>query len=241
MAERSDEEPAPREQQDPLPSTADLTTQLEQARNELAELERAVETLPDIFETKFCAAVKTVMDTNRALAHEQRQLNEALRTALPPASPLRLPAVKLKLSPLDWHRDRRASLVVGVSLTLGLAIAGVLAQRPRLPWQQNQASRPNPKPVQAAALRTDSVLQLRATGSSWVEVQDLQTGEVLLIGVLEAGDARTIRLRQGLRMRSGRPDLLNLQIDDGPPRAFGDINGLGWQTVLPPHVRKAPA
>jgi hypothetical protein len=64
---------------------------------------------------------------------------------------------------------------------------------------------------------------------------------VLLIGVLEAGETRTIRLRQGLRIRSGRPDLLSLQIDNAPPKAFADINSLGWHTVLPPSVRKAPA
>jgi hypothetical protein len=236
MAEVSDTGSTPDKDHALQASTADLNTQLVQAREELAELERAVETLPDIFETKFRAAVKSVMDTNRALALEQQQLSEAVRTALPPASPLRLPAVTWKFSPHDWQRYRKPGLLLGVGMALCLVLGGVMAQRSRMPRPSSATAQRQPAPLQ-----TDSVLQLRADGSSWVEVQDLHSREVLLIGVLEAGETRTIRLRQGLRIRSGRPDLLTLQIDDAPPRAFGDINGLGWRTVLPPNVRKAGA
>ena len=104
MAEVSDTGSTPDEDNALQASTADLNVQLIQAREELAELERAVETLPDIFETKFRAALKSVMETNRALALEQQQLSEAVRTALPQISPLRLPAMTWTVRSLKWKR-----------------------------------------------------------------------------------------------------------------------------------------
>lgn len=231
---------------DPPDSRISLTSeaidqQLAAARAELDALEQAVDALPEIFEAKFRQGLAAVVETNRQLVAQQVLLRRQC-AALPPVrrapawtwSSIRLPRLRLPAV-----QARQLAAVVLASAGMGL-LAWAGAQ-----WSQHQSTRlvrrASPVPESPVTAAQGSTLLLRASGTSWVEVQDLSTREVLLIGLLEPGQQRQIRLRQGLRIRSGRPDLLSIQIDAGAQQPFGNNVGLGWRTVLPPALRKAGA
>lgn len=197
------------------------SSELELARTELAALEGALEELPQILEDKFRQRLLALRKFNHQLEREQASLRNQLMASQRAAG-------------VPW----RMVLVVALACT-GLAGLGWSAARPRVPGSA-AALRP-PTASRLAAPVSSSILQLQAQGSSWVEVQDLRSQAVLFIGVLEAGQSRTIRLRQGLRLRSGRPDLLTLRIDDGPREPFGLSQGQDWRTVMPPVLRTAGA
>jgi len=197
------------------------SSELELARTELAALEGALEELPQILEDKFRQRLLALRKFNHQLEREQASLRNQLMASQRAAG-------------VPW----RMVLVVALACT-GLAGLGWSAARPRVPGSA-AALRP-PTASRLAAPVSSSTLQLQAQGSSWVEVQDLRSQAVLFIGVLEAGQSRTIRLRQGLRLRSGRPDLLTLRIDDGPLEPFGLSQGQDWRTVMPPVLRTAGA
>ncbi|MFM1812259.1 MAG: hypothetical protein RLZZ336_1197 [Cyanobacteriota bacterium] len=202
-------------------------SELELARRELAALEGALEELPQILEDKFRQRLLALRQINHQLQLEQASLKTQLmaspRPMGPPWRPVLLVALACTaLAGLGWGAARQLGYRTGYR-------TGAIRQPPlnseRLP--------------PAAAPLSNSVLQVQAQGSSWVEVQDLRSHAVLFIGVLEAGQSRTIRLRQGLRLRSGRPDLLTIRIDDGSPQPFGLSHGQDWRTVMPPAFRTA--
>lgn len=87
-------------------------------------------------------------------------------------------------------------------------------------------------PAPPPAARSDQDLRLRATGESWLEVRTL-AGEVVYVNTLQEGEDTTIRLREGLQLRSGRPDLLEFAVDDQPFQVLGPVDDLSWRTVLP--------
>jgi hypothetical protein len=95
------------------------------------------------------------------------------------------------------------------------------------------ASTPEPSRFQ------DQELRLRARGECWLEVQTLE-GEVIYVNTLQAGDQQRIRLRDGLRIRAGRPDLLDVAVGDGPFEGLNMIDNLGWRTFLPDALPQAP-
>ncbi len=201
------------------------SSELELARRELAALEGALDELPQILEDKFRQRLLALRQINQDLQREQASLRAQLMTSPPPAAaPRRLVLLVAlgcsALAGLGWS----AALQLGFRTS---ALRQPLLNSERLP------------PV--AAPLSNSVLQVQAEGSSWVEVQDLRSHAVLFIGVLEAGQSRTIRLRQGLRLRSGRPDLLTIRIDDAQPQPFGLSQGQDWRTVMPPALRTAGA
>ena len=207
-----------------------LAQQLAEARAELSALEQAVDELPQIFEAKFRQGLAAVVQTNRQLAAQQVQLRRACAEALPPARSVArwvLPPWCIAVVP----RQVMVGVAVGavVLLAIGWGATVLMEHKP------SRSRGPAPRSAQSIPV-SDSQLILRASGTSWVEVQDLVSHETLLIGNLDAGEQRTVRMRRGLRIRSGRPDLLRVAIDGGPPAALGDIHGLGWRTVMPPRV-----
>jgi len=197
-------------------------SELERARSELTALKGALEELPQILEDKFRQRLLALRQGNHQLLLEQASLSRQL-LASPRAAGV----------PWPWV------LAVGLACA-GLAGLGWSLARPRL-VAPTAALRLPAASRSAAPVSTSSILQVQARDSSWVEVQDLRTQAVLFIGVLEAGQSRTIRMRQGLRLRSGRPDLLTLRIDDGPAEPFGLSQGQDWRTVMPPALRTAGA
>lgn len=207
-------------------SSSSFISELELARNELAALEGALEELPQILEEQFRQRLLALRQFNHQLQREQASLRTQLMASQRPRRVL-------------WR-----SVLVAVLACTALAGLGWSAAR-QSGWRPMAARRLPAAPL-AAGLRpatplSNSILQVQALGSSWLEVQDLRSHAVLFIGVLEAGQSRTIRLRQGLRLRSGRPDLLTIRIDDGQSQPFGLSQGQDWRTVMPPVLRTAGA
>ena len=200
------------------------SSELELARNELAALEEALEELPQILEDTFRQRLLVLRQINHQLQIEQASLRTQLMAAPRPIG-------------VPWLQGLVVAMACIALAGLGWGAARHLGWRPSLRQPLPNSDRLPP----AAAPLSNSVLQVQAQGSSWVEVQDLRSHAVLFIGVLEAGQSRTIRLRQGLRLRSGRPDLLTLRIDDGQPQPFGLSQGQDWRTVMPPALRTAGA
>lgn len=227
------------------PAASDwLDQQLAEAQAELNALEQAVEDLPHVLEVKYRQRLAAVVEANRQLQAQQQLLQQQ-------CVPLPLPQhgsrwtrlrrlVAVQGIGLPPHRRRTVALIAGAAVAVA-ALTWAAARRWPLPPQRPALQGVAPAASAALPRATTSTLVLRALGSSWVEVQDLATREVLFIGVLEAGEERTIRLRRGLRLRSGRPDLLMLQVDDAAPMAFGALQGYGWRTVLPPVIRTGGA
>lgn len=89
------------------------------------------------------------------------------------------------------------------------------------------------EPSASVAQSSDLPLRLRAQGEAWVEVRDL-AGEVVYVNTLRMGEEAQVRLGQGLRVRSGRPDLLEVALADQPYIALGPVYDLSSQTFLPP-------
>jgi hypothetical protein len=202
--------------------------QLADARCELVALEQSLELLPQILEDKYRHHLASVVQTNRQLFDQQLYLRQCLVAA---ASSSRLLPPSRRMRPI--------LIVMGCVGVLALVCTSALLRK-----QLTRQALMRPSAVnldRPASVVSDSMMQLSAKGESWVEVQDLVTQETLFVGVLNAGDFRKIRLRRGLRIRSGRPDLLSLQIDTAPPIPFGEAPGEVWRTVLPPELKKARA
>ena len=195
--------------------------ELQRARLELAALEAALEELPQILEDKFRQRLLALRQINHQLQLEQASLRTQLK---PPQRPSAGP--------------RRLALLMVLACT---ALAGLGWGAARQLGSRAAVVQPPAALPPAALPQSRSTLQVQAQGSSWVEVQDLRSHAVLFIGILEAGQSRTIRLRQGLRLRSGRPDRLTIRIDDGSPQPFGLSQGQDWRTVMPPELRTAGA
>lgn len=202
-------------------TVASSSSELELARKELAALEGAVEALPQILEDKFRQRLLALRQFNHQLELEQASLRNQLMASQ-------------RAVGVPWRMALVAALVCTGLAGLGWSAARTWGAGSTVSLRLPAASRP-------AVPVSSSILQVQARDSSWVEVQDLRTQAVLFIGVLEAGQSRTIRLRQGLRLRSGRPDLLTLRIDDGPAEPFGQSQGQDWRTVMPPALRTAGA
>jgi len=227
---------------DESPPAADsIDHQLASARAELAALEQAVDELPEIFEAKFRQGVAAVVESNRQLIAQQLLLRREC-ASLPPARARSVRVWPWVRPPhLQWHWPPNRQVVRVVSASVGV---GLLAWGATRWWHHPQSQslrRDNPAQQRPAPVAAPSTLVLRAQGTSWVEVQDLSTREVLFMGLLERGQERSIKVRQGLRLRSGRPDLLTLQIDAGPVQPYGSAMGIGWRRVLPAGLRRAGA
>lgn len=140
--------------------------------------------------------------------------------------------VRITLSP--WMRDHGRWFVLALVLAAAGSTLALLRFRSApaptpLPPRPAEAPR-SPAPPPAA--RSDRDLRLRAIGESWLEVRTL-AGEVVYVNTLQEGEATTIRLREGLQIRSGRPDLLEFAVDGRPFQVLGPVDDLSWRTVLP--------
>jgi phage tail protein X len=205
------------------PAVPALDAELATAQAELQALEQLVAELPQIYEAKFRQGVEAVVQVNRQLAGEQAALREACAGALPAAAATS-PGRSIRLGALWEKRFAPWALVAVAALAFGLWLTRV---------RQRRAERAPVAALSAPAVDASmaaAVLVLRAQGTSWVEVQDLGSREVLFIGELQAGQQRTVRFRQALRLRSGRPDLLTVQLDGQRPQPFDQNQGLDWRT-----------
>jgi hypothetical protein len=132
---------------------------------------------------------------------------------------------------------------LAAGLTLGLG--GLLLATN--PWRSGEGSRPS-----APTWTTDSAqvprsmadpadpngatpadlpsINLRTTGPSWLEVRSSE-GVLLFSG--ELNGTRSFPLRSGLMIRSGRADLVQLQVNGQPERQLGPVELLDWTTFSP--------
>ena len=127
------------------------------------------------------------------------------------------------------------SAVVGGTLAAGLALglgALLLASPPwgSKPRSQVAETKVSPAPQNAATPAGVPSVRLRTTGPSWLEVRSSE-GVLLFSGDLEG--ERSFPLRDGVRIRSGRADLVQMQVTGQPERILGPIDFLDWTTINP--------
>ena len=78
-----------------------------------------------------------------------------------------------------------------------------------------------------------TMLRLQARGGQvWVLVESLSGGKVY-DAFLDTGQSKVLPLGTGLRIRSGRADLLFVSIGSDSPRALSGVSDLHWVEFLP--------
>lgn len=92
-------------------------------------------------------------------------------------------------------------------------------------------------PVPQATASAAGTLKLSARGRSWLEVTSPQ-GQSLFRGTFEG--EKTFPLGSGLRVLAGRPDLVSVQVGDGPSRVLGPIAQVQWRRFTPEATAPAP-
>jgi len=142
-----------------------------------------------------------------------------------------------------------AGVAGALAAGLALGLGGLLLATQ--PWSSREGSRPAPRP-RAPAMATPSaqtpqsnaspaartgappagvpVISLRSNGPSWLEVRSIE-GVLLFSG--ELNGQRSFPLRSGLMIRSGRADLVRLQVNGKPERQLGPIDMVDWITFRP--------
>ena len=235
----------------------ELESQVATAQAELEEYQRLLNDLPGIYEDKFRQKVRSVAQELRHLLDErkalQRQVSQALSQApeapsLPPAPeleertapPKRWADVRLpRFSPPStvlpsFPPPRRRMLLFGLGggLALSLVLVGLLTLVSR---RTTPASNKPAAPVALPSKPSSTGrLKLQASGGqSWVLVEDLKGGKVF-DAILEPGQSQVLPIGAGLRLRSGRPDLLLVGVGQQPPKPLGGVGDLDWVEVLPP-------
>ena len=127
-------------------------------------------------------------------------------------------------------------LKLGVLFSAGVALVLLVLG---LPYLLNRRSLPlggaptvsngrKPSPLPAAAS-----LRLEARGGqSWVQVERLGGG-VVYDAILESGQNKNLPLGSGMKIRSGRPDLLYVAVGMLPAVRLGAVDDLDWFEFRP--------
>lgn len=229
-----------------LASRAALEAELAALEAELAQYQQITEEIPAIYEEKFRQQLQQLALELRRLIDERDALQQQIAALLPaaeapppaaiaPASTgaiQRTPAPSWRFSwPTRWPRRLPPSrwLWSGGAIALAGTCALVIWRRPLVPP-------PAPVPVPVARPQPPSpapALSLRATGASWLEVQTL-TGQRLAVLTLQAGQRLQVPLAAPVRLRSGRPDLLQVSLDGQRFQPLGDVADVSWHRFNPP-------
>jgi len=204
----------------------ELEQSLYEARIELESLEQAVIDLPRIMEEKCCQRLSQVMLANHQLSLEAYELRSQMSTVMH-ILPGCARGMRLFGGCLD--RPGKGFLIVALMIVALLTSAS-------LGWQSKRAIMPAELPLRSVpqtAPKTDLIrtVSLRASAPSWVEVQELASGKTVLVDVIRPGNHKTVSVGSGLRLRSGRPELLSLQINDREPEPFGQHHGHDWREI----------
>ena len=78
-----------------------------------------------------------------------------------------------------------------------------------------------------------ATLSLQARGGqSWVQVERLGGG-IVYDAILEPGQSKDLPLGSGLKIRSGRPDLLYVGVGMTPAERLGAVNDIDWFEIRP--------
>jgi hypothetical protein len=249
--------------QPPTPEAIkDLERQVAEAQAELERYQGLLNELPGIYEDKFRQKVRTVAQDLRHLLDErkalQAQVSRSLaqvqeRQALPPVleveSRPRASLPRFRTSPtaddsvlarqISWHYlrfDIPRVRLWALSLTGGFGIALLLIFGLQFLANRRTASRVGSvAPIERSRIPTSAAatLSLQARGGqSWVLVESL-AGRKVYDAVLDSGESKVFPLGAGLRVRSGRADLLFVTVGSDSPRALGGVSDVGWVEFRP--------
>ena len=243
-----------------LPKSSDLfegiQNELHAAQSELEEYRRLLDQLPGIYEDKFRHEVRAVANDIHYLLDERKALQEQLSRglfrprapeALPPAaavsvvpvrrswSYLRLPRFQLPYNAIpSFGLPNRLQLgmIIGSGVALVLLVLGLpsLLNRRSLPLGGTPTV---PLDSERSPLPTAAILRVKARGGqSWVLVERLGGG-IVYDAILESGESKDLPLGSGLKIRSGRPDLLYVGVGITPAERLGAVDDLDWFEFRP--------
>jgi hypothetical protein len=238
---------------DPGSDPAGQEQELVQLRAELEEYQNLIDELPAIYEAKFSHQLRDVAQDIRALLDERQALQDQINRCVEGAAALPLLEAPADTPPARWvqpgrwlrrlPRGRLALAGGGGCVLAVLLLAGVLLRRgPNRPLpppepRPSQVVAPPPRP---APQPPEPRLRLRSKGVAWLEVRSLDD-QVVFVSTLQPGEETTFPLRDGLRVRSGRPHLLEFALADQPLTVLGAANDFGWRLLRPPAPGQNPA
>lgn len=144
---------------------------------------------------------------------------------------------------LSHHRPRPVALMPSVSRRAIVALTGctsviglaLLINNSRVSawWLTGRLPAASPVPVASASPRSAAsakagaaTLRLRASDTTWLEVEDA-AGRVLHYGTMDAGE-RAFPVSPSLRIRAGRPDLIRVQYGS-LNQQLGGVNDTDWR------------
>ena len=234
----------------------ELERQVAEVQAELEKYQCLLNELPGIYEEKFRQKVRSAAEDIRHLLDDRKALQEQVSSllmhprmpeALPPAAEVPLTPVRRRWSYLRLPRFQSPytatpsfglpnGLKLGVLFSAGVALVLLVLG---LPCLLNRRSLPlggaptvsngrKPSPLPAAAS-----LRLEARGGqSWVQVERLGGG-VVYDAILESGQNKNLPLGSGMKIRSGRPDLLYVAVGMLPAVRLGAVDDLDWFEFRP--------
>jgi hypothetical protein len=237
-----------------------LERELAAACAELEEYQHLIDELPTIYQAKFSSQLRAIAQEIRSLTGErhrlQDQIHHCLRgeVALPP-QPARgefmpswwAPTQRWISRPPPWQLALAAgasAFAVAVGVGLGWQAPGSRPAPGAPPVSDQPAATGNPASNQPATPQPPQPsapqLRLRATGEVWLELRS-HTHQLLLESTLRPGQETSVPLGQGLRIRSGRPHLLELAQAGQPFAPLAAANDFSWHTIAAPSSGKTPA
>lgn len=124
----------------------------------------------------------------------------------------------------------------GVALGAGLVLALLVLGLPQLLSRRSGPAAGGPPASaggQPSPVATSANLRLEARGGeSWVLVERVEGGTVYDT-ILEPGQSKVLPLGSGLKIRSGRPDLLYVGVGSQRSEPLGDVSDLDWSEFRP--------
>lgn len=234
-------------------SLARLEDELAAATAQLEEYQRLIDEMPGIYEVKYGSQLRDVAQDIRLLMEEREGLQRQLRRCLTgqteshglvlsgqPRPSWQFPAFaaaaqRRLLTPRAWQLA-----LVAVASTLALSLLIPLAARlqkrqsPALPQALPSAPKAikSPTPVGSPQASVPQ-LRLRARGEVWLELRSLKDTSMFQ-GTLQQGQELFIPLGDGLRIRAGRPHLLDIALPGQSHAPLGAANDHSWRTFSAP-------
>ncbi len=232
-----------------------LGDELSAARSQLDRYQRLIDEIPSLYEAKFRYRVQDLAQDIRRLMEERQSLQEqihrciegqAASAPLPTAAnarPARRALAALAAATRRFRHLPRWQLALAAgAAALALAVPvglGGWATRERPALEAPEASYPA-QPASQPLPEVSPQLRLRAKGEVWLELRSL-TNQPVLEATLRPGQDTSIPLGDGLRIRSGRPHVLEVAIADQPFAPLGPANDFAWRTVVAPDPGQKPA
>lgn len=243
----------------PTVRRAALEAELAALEAELAQYQQITDEIPAIYEEKFRQQLQQLALELRRLIDEREALQQQIAALLPAADASPPAAIApastgaIPRAPVPSWRFPRSTLSLPWPQRLPsrrwlwsggvIALAGVCSL---VFWRRLPAPSSAPAPVPAArslspasAPERPFLLTLRAEGEAWLELQTL-AGERLYAHTLQAGQVVRLPLPGAVRLRSGRPDLLQVSLDGQRFQPLGGVAEVDWHRVNPPAAPASP-